>query len=152
MDGEGTITVHRQSRKNRHFPAYRSYVGVSNTKREPLEIFKMNYGGKIYFHPENRRTTRPNKRWADAYTWYCPVSSSKKILGDILPFLVVKRSQAKIALEFVQHVTALDRTLIRDARNGRYIGAQHLTKEELSYREGLRLKMRLLNKKGKRIC
>ena len=143
VDGEGLVTIMMQVRKNRPSPAYRACVTVTNTKREALTIFLTYYGGGIYQTHEKRRD-RMGKNWADSYTWYCPVSSTKQLLQDLLPYLRLKNKQAILVLEFIGNKKAF----ARGKRMGRG-GSSPLTKEEIAFRERLRRQVRLLNSKGK---
>jgi hypothetical protein len=110
IDGEGNISINRQVRKDRPSPAYRAYICVSNSDREVLEIFLKSYGGKIYCVSENRKSWY-GKKWSDSYCWYCPISSSKRALLDMLPYLRLKGKQAQILLDFIQSKKAFSRKL-----------------------------------------
>jgi hypothetical protein len=81
---------------------------------------------------------------ADAYTWYCPVSSSKGLLADVLPFLRIKNRNDEIVLRFIANKKAF----ARGRRKGRG-GSSPLTQEEIGFRERLRKEVRLQNRKGK---
>jgi hypothetical protein len=147
VDGEGSITISKQIRKNRPSPAYRALIEVANTNKAPLEFIMKEYGGKIY-HAHEKRRRKNGKKWSDAFTWYCPISVSERLLTDIFPYLRVKSKQAEIVLEFIRHIKTLNREPIRD-KFGRIAGSKHLTKEELDYRESLYSKVRSLNQKSK---
>jgi hypothetical protein len=143
LDGEGLVTITKQIRKNRPSPAYRGYVSVSNTNKEVMAIFVNSYGGKIYQVHEKRRDQAGNK-WADAYSWYCPVSTTKQLLTDLLPYLRLKTRQTSLVLEFIENKKAF----ARGKRKGRG-GSSPLTGQEIAFRETLRRQVRLLNRKGK---
>jgi len=142
-DGEGLVTITRQIRKDRPSPAYRAYVSISNTHRDVLMIFLRCYGGGIYTIHEKRRDAM-GKNWADAYCWYCPISSTKQFLLDVLPYLRLKSRQANIVLQFIDK----KRAFARGKRTGRG-GSSPLTEEEISFRERLRSQVRSLNRKGR---
>lgn len=144
VDGEGCITISKQVRKNRPTPAYRVFITISNTDYAVLEFFKLHYGGSIYNVHERRKDKR-NIKWSDTYDWYCPISSSKRFLRDILPYLRLKRKQAELCLEFLE-----TRKNTKQARriNGTLAGSEGLTVEELNKRESYRLAVRALNSKG----
>lgn len=146
VDGEGCITICRQTRKNRPSPSYRAYITINNTKRHSLGSFLQEYHGGIYNQNEYRKT-KDNVEWADPYTWYCPVSSSERFLTDLLPYLRIKGEQAKTVLEFIRTKNAFDRPK-REKRKG---GSSPLTEREIEYRESLRVKVHSLNKRGKHL-
>ena len=83
-------------------------------------------------------------KWADGYVWQCPVSTTGQLLRDLLPFFRLKGKQARLVLEFIETKNAF----ARGKRSGRG-GSSPLTEEEIAFREGLRRRVRLLNKKGK---
>ena len=143
-DGEGCITICCQIRKNRPSPSHRVFIAISNTRKIALDIFKSNYKGEIYETNEKRKN-KAGMNWANAWGWYCPVSSSLAFLNDILPYLKIKREQALIALEFINMKQCL-----RERRpTGRWGGSSSLIPAELEKREKLRIRIQLLNAKGK---
>lgn len=143
VDGEGYLTIMKQIRKHRPSPAYRAYIAISNTNRHAFNLFLNEYGGKTYVHYE-KRLDKQGLKWSDAFTWYCPISSSKRFLEDILPYLRLKRRQAELILEFINNKKAF----ARGKREGRG-GSSPLTSGEISYRESLRRAVSLLNEKGR---
>ena len=142
-DGEGLVTITRQVRKDRPSPAYRAYACITNTEREVLTTFLRYYGGAIYQRHDKRRDAMGIK-WADAFTWYCPISSTRRFLLDIMPYLKLKRKQAELVVEFIEN----KRAFARGKRKGRG-GSSPLNPEEIEFRERLRNQARLLNRKGK---
>jgi hypothetical protein len=143
VDGEGYLTIMKQVRQDRPSPTYRPYIAISNTKRESLELFLNEYGGRIYLRPE-KRTDRQGVKWSDAFDWYCPISSSQRLLGDIIPYLKLKHRQAELILEFISNRNEFAR-----GRRKQRGGSSPLTPESISYRESMRRAVRLLNEKGR---
>jgi hypothetical protein len=143
LDGEGYVSIVRQIRKDRPSPTYRAYVAVSNTVKDSLTVFLRYYGGAIY-QSHDKRTDAAGIRWADAFKWYCPISSTKRLLLDLLPYLKIKNRQAIIVLEFIEN----KKGFARGKRKGRG-GSSPLTRDEVEFRERLRRQVRLLNSKGK---
>jgi hypothetical protein len=142
-DGEGNISIVKQARINRPSPAFRAYVKIENTVRDSLLIFVRYYGGKIYLKKEKRRDANGIK-WADAYSWQCPVSTTRRLLSELLPYLRLKNKQAELVIEFIDNKNAF----ARGKRKGRG-GSSPLTQEEIAFRERLRSEVRMLNRKGK---
>lgn len=143
VDGEGLVTITRQLRKDRPSPAYRVYVTVCNTKPGVLSLFRECYGGAIYCINEHRKDWN-GKNWADAYSWYCSITATKRFLTELLPYLRLKRPQAELVLQFI----SMKKSFARGKRRGRG-GSSPLTEEEIVFREELRTKVRLLNSKGR---
>jgi len=88
IDGEGWIGITKQVRKNRPSPTYRIGIKISNTEIESLMFFKERYGGTI-------------GKGKGAYQWACPTKSKRKLLDDIKPFLLIKISQARLAVSYM---------------------------------------------------
>lgn len=143
LDGDGSIYIGRQVRKNRPSPAYRVYVLVSNTNREVIEFFRDAYGGRLYNVHERRKDKR-GKKWADAWDWNCPQAQAHKILEDVLPYLKLKRPRAEVCLEFLRNKKAF----ARKRREGQQGGSAPLSEDEIAFRERLYWQSRELNSKG----
>lgn len=119
IDGEGWIGIGRQIRKNRPSTTYRTGLKISNTKIESLKLFKVRYGGII-------------SKGKGAYQWYCPTISRKKLLTDIEPFLIIKRKQARLLLDFMERYN-LQKTASLRTKELYYQKAKQLNKNK--YRE-----------------
>ena len=140
VDGEGSLTIIKQVRKDRPSSAYRAYATISNTNAGVLKIFCKEYGGRIYSYRDVREW---DAKWKDSYYWICPIVTTRKFLSDILPHLKLKRKQAELLLEFINKKHAFR----RKERKGQH-GSAPLSEEEISFREKLRLKVRSLNTKS----
>jgi len=107
IDGEGTITIGRNEYTNtktgkyRHGQAYHgvhyaSVISVKNTDERLMKWLKSRFGGEYYTEK------RTNETWKDSYKWYHCAKDKESFLLSILPYLVIKREQAKILLEFLR--------------------------------------------------
>lgn len=143
VDGEGSLTISRQDRKNRPSPTYKVSITVTNTKRNSLDLFIKEYNGHTYQIHDYRKDKR-KVNWADAYTWYCSVSSSERFLIEMLPYLRLKGQQAKLILKFIKTKDGFNRV----KRIGQAHGSAPLSKKEIEHREKLRQQVHLLNSKG----
>lgn len=98
MDGEGTIRIGsaKPNGKSKQNIKYYSAVSVGNTNKEVLEMFVNKFGSKVR---EDKRV--PNRkrmyRWGTSGNITVP-----KILKQLLPYLVIKKEQAKIVIEFAE--------------------------------------------------
>ena len=115
VDGEGTITicrsendVHRKKDYTTksgiktceyHYTGigYHATVSVKNTDKRLMEWLKSRLGGEYYI---NRQTANPT--WKDSYKWFHAAKSKEEFILAILPYLIVKREQALVALEFLR--------------------------------------------------
>lgn len=142
-DGEGCFQISKQIRKGRPSPAFRPIFTVCNTSKDVLQIFVDCYGGALYEIHESRKDKR-GVNWADAYTWYCREKQLKKFVNDLLPYLRLKRAHAEIMLEYINNKNGFS----RKSNSGVQGGSAPLSDEEITYRESLRLRIRVLNTKG----
>ena len=126
VDGEGSIEIHKQKGRQRVLYNYNVRVRISNTCRDLLLLVQTEYGGVI-----SQRLPRLNRR----KDYQLEISShyALRLIRDILPFLVIKKEQATLALN-------LPRT-----PPGQPMSAQMQQRQEQLYKA-----LKLLNKKGVR--
>lgn len=130
LDGEGCVTISKQVDKRRSSAVYRPIVIIVNCNPDLLTDFQKHWGGTIH----KRLAYKPKERYG--YAWHCPIGVMAKFLLAILPFVKGKKEQINLVLEFLEHKTKLG-------------SVAKLDREELGYRESLRLKAQQLNLKGK---
>ena len=95
LDGEGSICLHEG--KQTVGSEYRIQIVIYNSSLRFMQWLVVNFGGKFYTRTKQASSKR---------TQYCWHPSGKKnrelfILG-VLPYMIIKREQAKIALEFLR--------------------------------------------------
>ena len=131
LDGEGCVMISRKkSKRSRGGYAFALVVTVTNTCRPLLDHLCAVTGfGNIAPHSDSR----PNMK--QAWIWSLWSNQAKSVLCRVLPFLVVKKLQAELAIKFAATI-----------RSG--IGSKGLTKEELTERAQMYRTMRLLNRRG----
>ena len=114
VDGEGTITICRSENdvlRKKEYPTkaglrsceYR-YVGigfhvkvsVKNTDIRLMKWLQSRFGGEFY------SAESKNPLWKTSYVWHHAAQSKQEFLLSILPYLIIKREQALIALEFLR--------------------------------------------------
>jgi hypothetical protein len=103
VDGEGTVTLARHHRDQ--YPQPR--LAIANNSLELLEWVRGKLGCGIII----RRSRR--KEWhRDSYAWQVQLAGNVfKVLGEIRPYLILKRQQATLLLEDYKACTP---------RNGKY--------------------------------
>jgi hypothetical protein len=95
LDGEGCLSItvgHKETCTN-----YNATMQVQNTSKPLIDWLQKKFGGSVYL---SKKATEKTK---EAYMWR--VLKKKEIeilLLATLPYLVVKREQAKILLDFVR--------------------------------------------------
>jgi len=128
FDGEGCIHIER-FQDNRHLhPQYALRLELANTDTRPLQLFKDLFGGSI----RKRKEPRPEK-WSTAWVWQIKTNMAKIFLDELMPFLVTKKEEARLGLEFREKCVKY---------NGR-----KLTKGEIDKREKYYWEMRGLKKR-----
>lgn len=121
IDGDGWIGIARQLREDRPSPTYRPQVKVANQNEGSLGLFVSEYGGRI----ANRD---------DCFVWRCPSSSMRQLLQSITPFLIIKKRQARVVLDYMDFMEAT-----------RQHSRQLMTAEELETKECYYTTMKELN-------
>ena len=97
LDGEGCIKICRVSAAaiNRPNDRFTLDIQVNMTDKEVVEWLYNTFGGYFYLH----RSFNP--RWKNSYRWYLQYQSCRNFLEWVLPYLRVKREQAKLALKYL---------------------------------------------------
>jgi len=97
IDGEGYIgiattfsTKHKWSR-----PYLYLDVRVTNTDPRVSEWCVQHFGGKVYM---GKRPS--NKKWSSCFYWAVSCNKAEAVLLGCLPYFIVKRDQAEVALAF----------------------------------------------------
>ena len=96
FDGEGCIYINRWWDKRRGCYEYALNIEVSNTNPAPLKILKEIFGGKV--KEKSRNSTKTN--WRKAWKWVCKSRMSETFLEKMLPYLIIKQDEARLALEY----------------------------------------------------
>ena len=95
IDGEGCITI--GAGKKETCINYNALVLVQNTSKKLIDWLQANFGGQIYL---SKKETEKNK---EAWMWRLTKQKDIEILLlSILPYLIIKREQAKVLLNFVR--------------------------------------------------
>jgi len=120
IDGEGTITITRHKQYDRPHWVCKTFVWVSNTDRKLIKLLKRRHGGSCGL----KGKPRLKHHKANLYWRVMSHANIERILKACLPFLVIKKRQAKILLKFI-------------ASRNRNNKAQY-SKQELSYQTEIR--------------
>jgi hypothetical protein len=96
FDGEGSVSILLVNRKNKpNTSEVRVVIQVTQQQPEPLELFKVAFGGTITPYGNGQGTKL-------YYKWLLTgKEKTRNFLTTLLPFLVVKRSQAEKALDCI---------------------------------------------------
>ncbi len=129
IDGEGCICIPKR-RKTLHRQGFRFSVviSVTNTKEELIQWFGKHFVGGNISVDKMRRNQNANPSWR----WTLVDKSVTPFLLSILPYLILKRKQAELALEFRRRIG----------------GNRHLTDEQYNFQESSHQQTQKLNQKG----
>ncbi len=109
---------------------------VGNTRRELIArlILAFNVGSVMY-----RYATRKKKA---CYLWSVSSGGARVVLEALLPYLIVKRIQAEVVLEYMHRFNSF-----KGGRSGAF-GAPRVGEAELARRAALYFRIRELNRVG----
>jgi hypothetical protein len=94
FDGEGCVGIYIKKRKQWKHPHHRLDVYITNTHPGPLRKLMSLFGGEIHVHVKQQ----PHHK--TAWRWNLQSRKAEEFLQQILPFLIVKKDEALLALEF----------------------------------------------------
>ena len=107
MDGEGSFSITRttiKDRKGRPYNAFDCKVMVSNTSEVLIDWIQKRFGGSYRLsvkHISKKARANGQKSLKPCYRWTVEGYENQVVfILRILPYLVIKLEQAKIALEF----------------------------------------------------
>jgi len=93
FDGEGCIFIYRKTDGN-----YQFCCTVTQTIRWILELFKFNFGGSIHITGNKKRYK--DMGWHVCWEWKIGDQKALSFLKTILPYLVLKKGEATVAVKF----------------------------------------------------
>jgi len=137
MDGEGSFSIvktfsvqRKRDGSKQKYITYKCMVSVTNTNKEVMDWIAKTFGGKVLIGSNENR----NPKYKTRYSWFRTSHEDIETFTlGILPYLIVKRKQALITLEFC-----------KTYYTGR-IGSQELSSEVTAKRDELRREMMRLN-------
>lgn len=136
MDSDGSISICIRHR-NRPTPSYCVLVQLTwmatDKTLSAMEKIKSVYGGSINKHKRGNGFTNGK----DIYKYQISTQQSRKLLEDILPFLLLKKEQCETALE-----------LIKTTEFGKYGSGRSKSDELKKFHYSLYLKNKSLNSKN----
>lgn len=131
LDGEGTITIKRYMRYGRI--VFQPYVTCTQAEGyghfEAIEHLKKLFGGSV-----SKSTPKPPR--TKTLQWTVVSRSAVKCLKKVRPYLKIKHTNADILLSYYEDTNTVP------------TGHYRLSDEELTLRQELWEKMRLLNLRG----
>lgn len=134
FDGEGSVLIKKFPAKGcNHNPCYQLCLCVSNTYLPILSVLKEH--GWFF----NKKNISGVKRAKQAVIRGKP---ARDVLVSMLPYLVIKKEQAFLALDFQDHVDSF-----QHRRGGIGVGGTYPV-EEVQYRETMKRELEWLRREG----
>jgi hypothetical protein len=104
MDGESSFSIvktfsvqRKPDGSKKKYITYKCSVSITNTNKEVMEWIAKNFGGKVITGSDKNR----NPKYKTRYNWFRTSHEDiEKFTLAILPYLIVKKKQALLALEF----------------------------------------------------
>lgn len=133
IDGEGCIRIDTQnpSPGNDYRPRHLLEVRVYNCDPRLVIWCRDTFGGGNLKPVRKKKNFRKHQK--EEQVWYIGAAAAERILRGCLPYFILKRSQAEVALAF--------RALVGRA-------GQRVSAEIFAAREDLQKQMAMLNRKG----
>jgi len=135
LDGEGCFGISRCVKRGH--PAYHTRVSVTNTSAQLMRWLLDHFGGAVCLRSKTQHSN-PNAnplRWKPSFEWKCADKAVAEFLPLVLPYLVIKREQATLVIEY-------RKTVLRKG------GEKPLPAGIVQHRDQLKSRLSLLNKKG----
>src|ERR1700747_2590374 len=133
IDGEGSIMmIHHKPRPNGNGTKWEYWVlrvSVANTDIRLIIWLLEKFGGGF----STGKNKRPNQK--DHYQWRLDSKRAEPILRAALPYLILKREQAELALKMISTY--------------KLVGCKGHPPETIEYRRELATRIKELNRRGK---
>jgi hypothetical protein len=94
IDGEGTMYIQR--RLDNGSWTYWTRLQVCNTNRKLIDWIHQTFGGLIY----KKERSHIKRNWKTQFEWYSKISMVDVLLPLLYPYLIVKKPQAEVMMEF----------------------------------------------------
>lgn len=138
FDGEGYVRINEWQKPNSPHIRFNVFVGINMTYRPLIEMLQQQFGGGFNV---NRHDLRNPKQRA-CFAWNLGSSTAANFLREILPYLIVKREEAEIALLLQANIDEYRHKL------GSPFGGYHPQRDEIfAYRRSLAAQITALKRR-----
>lgn len=96
IDSDGYISINRSCRGGRIY--HGAQVGIAGTRRQPHDLAASIWGGKVHLY------TPKDPHHRGQFQWSRQGASAIPVITAVLPYLLIKVEQARLALELHEHV------------------------------------------------
>ena len=141
IDGEGNIDIADQVHKAPFEGKGRyGYVRVTVTNTDPRlsEWLYKTFGGSVQMRSGTRLFKGKTQNWKDCFNWVLCNHRGAQMLQRCLPYFIIKREQAELAISF-------QRTVVRSGRRG-------TPQDVLEKRAVIKSQLRVLTSRGQSVA
>lgn len=96
IDGEGCISIGKETRKNTFFPSYCLNIRIRTTSFRLIEYIYNEIGGTLNDHSIDER----KESYKDTLEWKMESEQALQLLEQLSPYLVIKKKEVEIARIF----------------------------------------------------
>ena len=129
IDADGWISLKKNVYKDKP-TQYFLEVGVKNLSKDLIDWLYNNYKGSTRLRDMSKTETQ-----RDIYVWQLRCNKAAKFLKRVIPYLIVKKERAFVAVKFQKTI--------------KYFGRNGTPEETVDERERLFCIMKKLNKRGR---
>lgn len=141
IDGEGCINIYKTTPNKHHLkPRYELNVCIYNTHKPTMDYLQEIINSITKCNVRLRHRTGWKEHWKDSCEIRCGTQQAKILLENVLPYMVTKKEQAKLALEFIK---------TKEIKKGNQF--RPLTKDESDFYDDCWNKMSMMNSGKRRI-
>lgn len=97
IDGEGCISMSVARKREWKHDSVSVFLSVHNTDPRLIQWCLERWGGRVY-KTEHNGGKGKSRGWSDSYGWRVTCQQAREILEVCLPFFIIKREQAEIAI------------------------------------------------------
>lgn len=101
LDTEGTLSIYECQRRSRHTSQFKSRITICNTNDLFIYEIKKLCPDSFINPKRGNAIQRHENRWKSLFEIELNVDEARRILVLIMPYLIVKRRQAELMLEFL---------------------------------------------------
>ena len=136
LDGDGSIMILTQKKSDMKSPYFVLTITIANTNEKVLFWLKKKIGGNLTT-PKNRNIKSKIIGWKKIQMWRIREKRAENLVRQLLPYLIIKIKQAKLALKFQRYRCNLPKH-----------GCKGRTIQELKFLKKYQDKMKSLNRRG----
>ena len=135
FDGEGWITLNKWEVPGRDYIRYQLFVGIGMVHKPVIDAMHSNFGGNVFV---KRPSAGQSERTRTGSIWRLSLGPAAAFLEKIVPYLIVKKDEAELAIEFQAHMR-------RHTTDFKY--RPHLRDELYAYRDDVYLRLRAMKRR-----